>query len=531
MSKRIYIIAFLFLGFLQISYAQLVDDIPRYNQENYAVTARSAAMGGAFGALGGDLSSVLINPAGIAVFQSNEISLTTGVFNSTTANTNYGGQNAEIDGSYINMPNFGFVGVIPNRRGSSGLVNFNWGITFNRTQDFERTSYARLDNTTSSRSQAYATEATRNNLQFDDLRFYTDDNGYKVNPYYGKAPVNSVLAFQGYLMSLKKENGNPIPGTWESPILDDETVDQEVTRVTNGYINNYSLSLGGNIDHKLYFGVSVDLKYYRYEEERRHREFGNNNDIDFFEHREYTSSDAFGYALNLGLIYRPFSFLRLGAAIHTPTYYNVNEKYSASMSSAVFYDGFNESVDREKSPIYEADFKVQTPMRYDLSAAFVFGKVFILSADYEYQDYGSSRYKVDGNNKDNFDFTNTNQDVSKIYDGVHNLRVGVEGRIQQNFYLRAGGQYFSSPYKAYVDGIETLDGGAQISSDDVHYILAGGLGYRNNNFFIDVAYTYDYQENNYYQYIEQFNNYYMESPKTQTQWTKHTLLVSLGLKF
>ncbi|MDC1107064.1 outer membrane protein transport protein [Prolixibacteraceae bacterium] len=531
MSKNIYIVAVLFLGIIHLSYGQLVDDIPRYNKENYAVTARSAGMGGAFGALGGDLSSILINPAGIAVFQSSEFSSTIGLFNNTKANTNYGGQHSEMDDSYVNIPNFGFVSVIPNSIGSSSLVNFNWGITYNRTQDFQRISTAELGNTTSSRTQAYATEASRHNLGLDDVRFYDDQNGYSVNPYYGRAPVNSVLAFQGYLMYEEEKDGNPIDGVWYSVHPKNGTVRQEVTRITDGSINNYSISLGGNINHKLYFGLSVDLKDYTYNEERRHKEFGHNTNIHYFDHREYTSTDAFGYGLNLGIIYRPVPFLRVGAAIHTPTYYNVNEKYSASMSSVVDYDGVERRVDNESSPTYEADFKVQTPMRYDISLALILGKALILSGDYEYQDYGSSRFNVDGNNVENFDFTQTNKDISAIYEGVHALRLGIEGRIQRHYYLRTGAQYYSSPFKAYVPGLTTSNGEPQIASNDSHYVLSGGLGYRNKNFFIDVAYTYDYQDNNYYQYVEQFENFYMESPKTQTDWTKHTLLVSLGVKF
>jgi len=36
-------------------------------------TARGLAMGGAFGALGGDQTGVAINPAGIAVYRSSEV--------------------------------------------------------------------------------------------------------------------------------------------------------------------------------------------------------------------------------------------------------------------------------------------------------------------------------------------------------------------------------------------------------------------------------------------------------------------------
>ena len=50
-------------------YAQDMFDALRYGQENLTGTARFRAMGGAFGAVGGDLSAINSNPAGSSIFK------------------------------------------------------------------------------------------------------------------------------------------------------------------------------------------------------------------------------------------------------------------------------------------------------------------------------------------------------------------------------------------------------------------------------------------------------------------------------
>ncbi len=69
---------FLLLSSLTFSVAQSQDitDAVRYAHYNLSGTARFRAMGGAFGALGGDLSSINVNPAGSAIFSNNQITLT-----------------------------------------------------------------------------------------------------------------------------------------------------------------------------------------------------------------------------------------------------------------------------------------------------------------------------------------------------------------------------------------------------------------------------------------------------------------------
>ena len=58
------------------SYAQSIEDVLRFTRSELKGSARYVSMGGAFQALGGDLSAVSGNPAGAAVFLNSELGVT-----------------------------------------------------------------------------------------------------------------------------------------------------------------------------------------------------------------------------------------------------------------------------------------------------------------------------------------------------------------------------------------------------------------------------------------------------------------------
>ena len=74
---------FLFVAFISISNlkAQSIADAIRYSSESLNGTARFNALSGAFGALGADVSSIIINPAGSAIFVKSAGSATISILN------------------------------------------------------------------------------------------------------------------------------------------------------------------------------------------------------------------------------------------------------------------------------------------------------------------------------------------------------------------------------------------------------------------------------------------------------------------
>ena len=83
--KKIGLIFIIALFILPGIYAQKIEDALRNSQVFYYGTARFMGMGGAFTALGGDLSSLSQNPAGLGVFRSSEVSITPQLFHIKTS--------------------------------------------------------------------------------------------------------------------------------------------------------------------------------------------------------------------------------------------------------------------------------------------------------------------------------------------------------------------------------------------------------------------------------------------------------------
>ncbi|MCC6182952.1 MAG: hypothetical protein IT237_14075, partial [Bacteroidia bacterium] len=102
------LIGILFLSSTFLAHAQNEVDALRYSQPFINGTARFNSMGGAFTALGGDMTSINQNPAGLAVYRSNEIYTGLNLFSQTTRSSylNNGTSNNQIN---LNIPNFGLL--------------------------------------------------------------------------------------------------------------------------------------------------------------------------------------------------------------------------------------------------------------------------------------------------------------------------------------------------------------------------------------------------------------------------------------
>src|SRR5450756_860953 len=108
--KRISLLIFAALSMFAGVKAQNEEDALRYSQLFYGGTARFMSMGGAFTALGGDLSGISLNPAGTGVFRSSEFSLTPQLFYNNTSSLWNSSQSKDF--SYVF--NLGQIGIVSN---------------------------------------------------------------------------------------------------------------------------------------------------------------------------------------------------------------------------------------------------------------------------------------------------------------------------------------------------------------------------------------------------------------------------------
>ena len=150
-------------------------------------------MGGAFGGLGGDFSSIAINPAGLGVYRSSELVFSPGMAYSSNEASYIGNSVNESDYS-VNMNNMGFVASYDLEDSDTRWVNFNFGVGFNRITDLnDKLIYQGVNN--SSLMQYFVDEANatttdpyqlRSNYEFLIWDSYVMDFDTIANEFYSE---------------------------------------------------------------------------------------------------------------------------------------------------------------------------------------------------------------------------------------------------------------------------------------------------------------------------------------------------------
>jgi hypothetical protein len=477
--------------------AQDLADALRYSNIQVQGTARSAAMGNAFGALGGDFTSASINPAGIGVYRTSEFTVTP-IFGNTSVESNYLGTKRESSDFKFSLNNIGYVYSVPvAAQNEAGIVNVNFGIGYNRVNDFNSDAVIQGNKVDGSYMDYFVDRANRGIWSdfYEELAWKTDVLLKDNNEYY------SDFQDANYGQSQRK------------------------TYAKNGSIDEYSLTMGLNFNHKLYLGLSWGINdlYYRqstiiYEND----EIGHTPPfVNNFQFNEYLTTYGVGHNFKFGAIYRPINELRFGVSIHTPTFYKLSDDFSTSMYSDVTYNDGRDTY-QENSPYNEYDYHLQTPMRATLSGAYVIGKSGIISVDYELVNYSKAKLKNGGGGEDFYD---QNAEIDEAYKISGNLRIGAELMATKNFSLRGGLEYLQSPYN------KNAFGAKQLNADANTLVYAGGIGYRTGSFFADLAYRYSTLKNYDYPYPIPVKVVYPMPEAASFKTIKNDVIFTLGFRF
>jgi long-subunit fatty acid transport protein len=506
--KKILLTVYTIAGILSIASAQYVDQSLIFSQQYYGSTARSKAIGNAFGALGGDFSSLSINPAGIGIYQKSEVSLSANIINLNNTQSTYQGQTGEDRSTTFNFRNFGYVFSEPAADNNSGLVSWSFGVGFNRINNFNQNIFTQAMNSPYSRTDAFAA----NTRDINSNSLLSENNPYD------NVPWESEMAWQTYLIDVSNPDANGMGNQYQSILFQNELVNQTESINREGYINEYPITFGANFNHKLYLGATIGFHDLYYNETRTYSEDGGSGGFGNFDYMNYASTRGFGYNLKMGLIYRPNAALRLGVAIHTPTFYDLKETYNSVMSSNLqnVSDAANGS-HTESSPLGDYGYKMESPFRCIGSIAYLFGNKGLISLDYEYVDFSKAKLR---NGRDGYNFASENQEISSIYNPVSNIHIGGELKATDALSLRAGYEYFGNPYKKVINNI------SQPNKDFSFNTINCGLGYRFDNVFIDLSYSLGTKTN--YMYIYQVPRVDVSPVKYHS--LNHELLFTIGIK-
>ncbi len=497
--------------------AQTYEDVLRYSQPQYSGTARSVGMGGAFGSLGGDFSSLSINPAGIGAYRSSEFSFTPAItLNKTESNFNNLGTTTltnvptEDNKSKLAINQIGYVGTYrPMRETTKGLVSTHFAIGYNRNNNFNYRSMAYARNVSNSMTDMFVI-----NADYSDPTYLSGATG---------------LAYDAYLIDLEDPDSGDL--FYTNYFLADDKVHQTRIIEKDGYSGEFNFTFGANISNFVLVGGSLNINLLNYKEDSNYfEEFSEDNaavgstdpNFNHFSLSDYLNASGAGMNLKLGVILTPTKGLRVGLAYHTPTWYSIEEEYGSRIDG-VFYNTIDDIGSNKTYAYYdgEYDYKFQTPDKLVASASYILGKWAIFSVDYERINYANAKFKASVDDWNDITIINEQNEIIKdIFTTANNFRAGAEFRLNKQFSLRGGYALQASPYK-------------EDPKDNEIKSISAGLGYRFNNYFFDVAYKLSSYNINYYNYNwdSSYDQYIGAPPIVKTDVKDNNIVFTFGVKF
>ncbi|MCX7551979.1 OmpP1/FadL family transporter [Xanthomarina sp. F2636L] len=505
----------LFIGILAMTSlnAQDVTDAVRYTQDEIQGTARYRGLSGAFGALGGDMSAVSINPAGSAIFNSSHISLSLSNNNIKNETQYFNGFNTSKE-SNIDLNQSGATFVFYNRNSNSDWSKFAFSAAYDKVQNYNNDWLANGSSNTS--IDRYFLDITeKQNVPFGVLKLqpgeYLEEAYADIgsNPNYGY-PVQQV--FLGYWAGIidpvnMDNNTNDDNIDYFSNTAPANSYYQEYYYASSGYNGKFSLNFATAYKDRLYLGVNLNSHFINYDKFTSFYE--TNLDPDsltkniYFEN--WLSTFGSGFSFQLGAIAKITKDFRMGLSYSSPTWYRIEEELIQGINSNIADSdiGYISNIIN----IYPS-YNIQTPGKFTGSLAYIFGEYGLISFDYSLKDYGNTKFKP---NSDAY-FSTQNRAINNQLTTASTYKVGGELRLKQ-VSLRGGYRFEESPYKNGTT-IGDLNG----------YSL--GLGYNFGNFKLDMAFDQAKQSSEYKLYSNSgFNN----STSLDSKFTNVTFTVAFNL--
>jgi hypothetical protein len=450
-------------------------DVYRLSNTYVQGSARFDAMGGSFGALGAESGCIGINPAGFG--RSSVSSFSFGIAGTNVKNTAHFRGNGDpvstgtssMDAFKVRLPNLAGTVVSDVSSSNSGLIYTQISFGMNRVANFNN-------------SFNYSGQ------QFESVLdvFASGAAGIDPSSLFDVQPYTSSLAYQTYTID-PDANNNYYPRLNSGDMLHNRTV------LNKGGINEFYFAISANYLDKIYFGASVSYNTLNFSESVIHKETLTDTSgvslRSFIYQFDYTSKGG-GANFKLGAIFLPVEYLRLGIALHTPTFYQITDESTATMQ-ALHNDGLK-TVDPTLIPVDKYKYRIWTPLKAVGSLAFVFGDNGCINVDLEYVNYGWGRLKT--TNDEAYaaaDFSAENKVIKAQMIDALNIRIGGEWAINNTVFIRGG-------YGYYPKG-DTL---MRTYGQNYNQTISGGLGFRINRVYLDLSVRYLMQSSVYKAFYE-----------------------------
>lgn len=512
------------------THAQNLYDAAQLSGSDLNGTARFVGMGGAMGALGGDITTMGTNPAGTGIYRSNDLNISFGFANvSNTAKLgNLQRDNDEIFGS---LNNIGFV--ISMKQGNYTPVRYvNFGFNYRKLKSFDRNMVASGDYHASQTGQM----ALMSGGLSPDVLLSSNAFTYSDVPWLG------ALGYEAFLMEHRDRD---LYAPYAPSGANDYITLGDYTARERGAIHSYDFNLSLNLQDRVYLGATLGVYGVDYTKTSTYSEafeymgdggqwFSDGN----YSLDTYYSLEGTGIDFKLGAIVRPFesSPLRIGLSIHTPTFYRLTARNSAEL---FFNDieGLNDEGNYESmhgksytqdsygnAMPAETEYRLQTPWKYNLSLGYTIGNNIALGAEYEYMDYSTSKLK----DYQGTSMTGENKAIEGGLRGTSSVRLGVEYKPISEVSFRLGYNHITTP--TYNDSYlempwNSVRTDTEFANRKGINNLTLGVGYRGSSFYADMAYQYSGYKEDFYAFDD------IELPAIKIEHNRHQLMFTMGMRF
>lgn len=443
-------------------------------------TARYVGMGGAMEALGADISTMSTNPAGI------------GLFRHSTASVSFGfvsqGDAKEFDGLSKTNMSFDQAGfVFSGRISPTSFINV--GFNYHKSRNFDQILSAANQLKGCSQNGLTFEKGARNLYELD---FNKDNEAMGWDGDYRSYRFSEADYLNANVIMLDPE---------DQYFYWNEASGYTFDRAHRGWIADYDFNLSGNHNDRFYWGFTVGVKSVNYKGYSEYAEQlldsqGACGSVAYGDERKIKGT---GIDLKFGFIVRPLeeSPFRIGAYVHTPTWYDLTASNSTVMLNNTPYGSWNNGKSEQSY-----DFGFHTPWKFGLALGTTVGRQLALGAGYEYSDWGASQNRIiDG--YDYYDNARTSKDelmkqnTERSLKGVSTIKVGAEYKPVPEVAIRLGYNYVSAGYKT--DGVRDM----MVNSPGVMYAsttdyvnwkdtqrLTAGVGFKVGKMNIDLAYQF-----------------------------------------
>lgn len=492
----IYTVLFISLSAISL-HSQNVADAVRWSLHNPGGTARTLGVGGAFGAMGGDFSVININPAGIGEYAKGEFMFTPSINfnNSNSFLRSDPARSSDESSSTFKIDNIGVV--ISNNPIGSNWTHSNWAIGFSKISDLNKSFYFE-GATIGSITEEFAEYANGKSLEnLDDFRAY---------PAYAAGAIYDVNGDNFYETDFQEDPRTAVEKS--------QYVDQ------TGYINELALAWGGKYNNKMNLGFSIGVPFVSFEETKIYNESDPNQEISFFDElqfTEYLNTSGAGVNFKAGFVYEISKILRLGGALHSPTWYTLNDDYYTNLE----YEYTVEQTERleSRSPDGSFRYQINSPWKIVGSVGSIYRItdeiVGFIDADVEWLDYGESSVDFTEYSSDPVEAQKTidiNREITQFLGQALNVRIGSELGYRK-FRLRVGYESTQSAFNA---------------DTNRNNAYSFGVGLREDNFFIDLGLRIREYTEGYLPYIVLDKD---RDPVVNVNNTNSRFLITAGFKF